>query len=53
METLSALDIALIKIHLLEREAEKTELRLAALRCRLTEVLYEGPRITIVKQEDL
>ena len=47
---LTPLDWALVKIHRLERESERKELRLAALRCRITELLEEPPTITIIKE---
>ena len=46
---LSALDLALIKIDRLEKECARKEVRLSALRCRLTELL-ENPHIVIVKE---
>jgi len=49
--SLSPLDLAVIKIKRLEREAERYEVRLSALRCRVTELLKERPTITIVKGE--
>ena len=48
---MSALDIAFLKIDYLERENQLKELRLSALRCRLTE-LIENPQLVIVKSED-
>jgi hypothetical protein len=49
MMQLSPLDIALIKIDRLEKEDARKEIRLAALRCRLTELL-DNPIIVIVKE---
>ena len=46
---LSALDYALIKIDRLEKEDARKEIRLSALRCRLTEML-ENPQIVIIKE---
>ena len=50
---LSALDFALIKIHRLELEAERKEVRLCALRCRLTEVLNENPTVIRINNENI
>ena len=46
---LSTLDLALIKIDRLEKEDARKEIRLSALRCRLTELL-ENPLIVIMKE---
>ena len=46
---LSALDWALVKIDRLEKENDRKEIRLSALRCRLTELL-ENPHIVVVKE---
>ncbi len=46
---LSPLDLALIKIDRLEKENDRKEIRLSALRYRLKEVL-ENPIIVIVKE---
>jgi hypothetical protein len=43
---LSPLDLAMIKIDRLEKENERKEIRLSALRCRLKEVL-DNPIIVI------
>ncbi len=48
---LSPMDFALIKIDRLEKEDARKELRLSALRCRLTELL-ENPIVVIVKDND-
>ncbi len=47
---LSPLDLALTKIKRLENEAGIYEIRLSALRCRVTELLEDRPTITIVKE---
>ena len=47
---LSPLDIAMIKINRLELEAERYEVRLSALRCKVTELLNDKPTITVVKE---
>lgn len=46
---LSALDVAIIKIDMLEKEAVRKEIRLSALRCRLTELL-DNPTIVVVRE---
>jgi hypothetical protein len=46
---LSPLDIAIIKIDRLEKENARKEIRLSALRCRLTEIL-DNPIILTVKE---
>ena len=46
---LSALDFATIKINQLEKENERKEIRLAALRCRLKE-LIENPLKIIIRE---
>lgn len=48
---LSALDFAIIKIKRLELEKERYEVRLCALRCKVTELL-DNPVIVIVKAKD-
>ena len=48
---LNPLDIAIIKIDALEKENERKEIRLSALRCRLHELL-ENPQIVIVREKD-
>tara|TARA_B100000809_G_C15136862_1_gene531018 strand:- start:1708 stop:1902 length:195 start_codon:yes stop_codon:yes gene_type:complete len=46
---LSSLDLAMIKIDRLEKEDARKEIRLTALRCRLTELL-DNPTIVFVKE---
>jgi hypothetical protein len=45
MLSLSPLDLAVIKIHRLEAREVVLENRLAALRCRMTEILNEKPKV--------
>jgi hypothetical protein len=51
MSELSPLDWAIIKIDKLEKEDARKEVRLAALRCRLKELL-DNPTIVIVKENE-
>lgn len=51
MVVLSALDLAIIKIDRLEKENAKKEIRLSALRCRLTELL-DNPIKIIVRENE-
>jgi hypothetical protein len=50
--TLSVLDFAMIKIDRLEKECARNEIRLSALRCRLSEELA-SPRIVVQYGESL
>ena len=49
---LSPLDLALIRVDRLEKEDARKEVRLAALRCRLKELL-DNPQIVIIKESEL
>ena len=42
MQAMSALDIATVKIKILERDAQMREIKMVALRCRLKEALHEN-----------
>ena len=42
MLAMSALDIATVKIKILERDAQMREIKMAALRCRPKEALHEN-----------
>lgn len=46
---LSPLDLALTKVKRLELEAERYEIRLSALRCKVLELLSDKPTVTIIR----
>lgn len=52
MLEMSALDYAMVKIARLEKEQRTYELRLSALRCKLTEVLNEKRIIIVGRDSD-
>ena len=50
---LSAMDLLVIKIKELERENERKDIRLSALRCRLAELLDSPPKIVVVINDEV